>query len=213
MHIVCIEDPIEYMHSHKKSIVHQRELLSDTQTFGDALHSVFRQAPDVIMVGEMRDLETIRLALQLAETGHLILATFHTHDTTQAITRMASVFPSHEQEQVYTVVSMVLLGIVSQCLVPAKNQGRRVLAYEVLTANNAIRNLIRERQVQQIYSTLQTGKDDDMVTMNESLSALCARGLITESSAMRCSRRPKELARMLGLSPSAALAGVGATEE
>lgn len=205
VHIVCMEDPIEYAHQHGRSIIHQREILSDAHTFSEALRSVFRQAPDVIMVGEMRDIETIRLALQLAETGHLILATFHTHDTTQAITRMVSVFPPHEQEQVYTVLSMVLLGVISQCLIPTADNTRRVLACEVLNVNNAVRNLIREHQTQQIYSVLQTGKAEDMMTMNDSLKDLCDKGLVTDEMAMRRSPRPKELARMLGLDPAAIL--------
>lgn len=199
VHVVCIEDPIEYLHRHKQSIIEQREIGSDAHSFADALKSVFRQSPDVIMVGEMRDLETMQLALSLAETGHLILATLHTQDTTHAINRIVDVFPPAQQQQIYTQLSMVLVGVVSQLLMITSDGTRRVLATEVLNVNHAIRNLIREMQVQQIYSVIQTGRAEGMMTMNDSLRELCACGLIDAVAAIGRSPRPKELARHMGL--------------
>jgi twitching motility protein PilT len=201
VHVVCIEDPIEYLHHHNRSIVAQREIRSDAHSFSDALRSVFRQSPDVIMIGEMRDLETMQLALTLAETGHLILATLHTQDTTHAINRIVDVFPPGQQQQIYVQLSLVLLAVVSQQLIITKDGARRVLASEVMNVNNAIRNLIREMQVQQIYSVLETGRAQGMITMNESLMNLCLGGLIDEDVALRRSPRPKELMRALGMQP------------
>jgi twitching motility protein PilT len=200
-HVVCIEDPIEYLHRHRKSVIVQRELRSDAHTFSGALRSVFRQSPDVIMVGEMRDLETMQLALTLAETGHLILATLHTQDTTHAINRIVDVFPPDQQSQVYVQLSMVLVGVISQQLLLTKDKQRRVLACEVMSVNNAIRNLIREMQIQQIYSVIETGASEGMMTMNASLAELFHAGLITEEKAMRRSPRPKELVRLLNAKP------------
>lgn len=197
MHVVCIEDPIEYLHSHKKSIIAQREILSDALTFNDALRCVFRQSPDVIMIGEMRDLETIQLALTLAETGHLILATLHTQDTTHAVNRIVDIFPPAQQQQVYVQLSLVLVGIIAQQLMITRDGTRRVLAYEVMNVNNAIRNLIREMQIQQIYSVLQTGRAEGMITMNDCLWQLCQRNLIDTDIAIRRSPRPKEMARLV----------------
>jgi len=197
VHIVCIEDPIEFVHKHRKSVIDQREIYQDASSFAEALKSVFRQSPDIIMVGEMRDLETIRLALTLAETGHLILGTLHTHDTSNAISRITSSFPTHEQQHATTVLASILVGIVSQILIPTRDGQHLVLAYEVMKANDAIRNLIREHQTQQMYSTIQTGRNDGMISMNESLSMLCDRDLISRESAMQRSPRPKELASML----------------
>jgi twitching motility protein PilT len=196
-HIICIEDPIEYLHQHKKSIVQQRELLSDTPTFSEALRCVFRQSPDIIMVGEMRDLETIQLVLTLAETGHLILGTLHTQDTTHAVNRIVDMFPANQQQQIYVQLSLVLVGIISQQLLATRDGTRRVLAYEVMNVNNAIRNQIREMQIQQIYSVLQTSRSEGMVTMNDSLWQLCQRGLIDEEMAIRRSPRPKEMAGLM----------------
>ena len=195
LHIVCIEDPIEYLHQHHKSVIAQREILSDAPSFSSALRSVFRQSPDVIMIGEMRDLETMQLALTLAETGHLILATLHTQDTTHAVNRIVDVFPPAQQQQVYVQLSLVLLGIVSQQLIITKDGLRRVLACEVMHVNNAIRNLIREMQIQQIYSVIQTGRSEGMVTMNDSLKHLVDNELIDARTAVRCSPRPKEMGR------------------
>ncbi len=198
-HVICLEDPIEYLHSHKKSLIEQREIYEDAPSFADALQAVFRQSPDVIMVGEMRDLETMQLALTLAETGHLILGTLHTQDTTHAINRIVDIFPPSHQQQVYTQLSMVLSAIISQALLMTADQSRRVLACEVLHVNNAVGNLIRERQLQQVYSVIQTGKSEGMVTMNESLRRLVGEGKIDQDVAMERSPRPRELARMLGV--------------
>ena len=200
LHVVCLEDPIEYLHAHGKSLIEQREIYDDAPSFAVALQAVFRQSPDVIMVGEMRDLETMQLALTLAETGHLIFGTLHTQDTTHAINRIVDIFPPAHQQQVYTQLSMVLSGIVSQALLLTTDQSRRVLACEVLHVNNAIGNLIRERQLQQIYSVIQTGKSEGMMTMNESLRRLVAEGKIDQDVALERSPRPRELARMLGVS-------------
>jgi twitching motility protein PilT len=199
VHVVCIEDPIEYLHHHKMSMIEQREIGQDAHSFADALHSVFRQSPDVIMVGEMRDLDTIQLALSLAETGHLILGTLHTQDTTHAINRIVDVFPPAQQSQIYTQLSMVLVGVISQQLLITSDGLGRVLAAEVLNVNQAIRNLIREMQVQQIYSVIQTGRREGMMTMNDSLKMLCDRGMVDYSTAMSRSPRPKELAKMLAV--------------
>lgn len=199
LHIVCLEDPIEYLHHHKLSVIDQREIGEDAHSFADALHSVFRQSPDVIMVGEMRDLETIQLVLSLAETGHLIMGTLHTQDTTHAINRIVDVFPPAQQQQIYTQLSMVLVGIVSQQLLITSDSTRRVMACEIMNVNQAIRNLIREMQVQQLYSAVQTGRSEGMMTMNESLRMLYEKGLIDMGTAISRSPRPKELARMLDL--------------
>ena len=196
-HVVCIEDPIEYVHTNRNSVVDQREVGEDARTFAEALRSVFRQSPDVIMIGEMRDLETMQLALTLAETGHLILATLHTQDTVHSIHRIVDSFPPAQQQQIYTQLSMVLSGVLSQALIVSADRQRRVLAYEVMNVNSAIRNLIREMQAQQIYAVIQTSRSDHMVTMNDTLRDLCARGLLDPVVAMTRSPRPKELARML----------------
>jgi twitching motility protein PilT len=196
-HIVCIEDPVEYVHAANKSIIEQIEVLDDARSFDEAMRSVFRQNPDIVMVGEMRDLETIRLALTLAETGHLILATLHTHDTTNALNRIVSVFPTHEQQQVYTQLSMSLVGIIAQQLITTPDEDRRVLACEVMRLNTAIANLIREQHLQQIYSMIQTGRRSGMCTMNDSLKRLCDEALIDPDRAVKRSPRPKELLQMV----------------
>lgn len=195
-HVVCIEDPIEYVHQHIRSTIAQREIGGDARSFTEALRCVFRQSPDVILIGEVRDLETMQLMLTLAETGHLILATLHTQDTTHSINRIVDSFPSDQQKQVYVQLSMVLQAVVSQQLLITKDEQRRVLATEILNVNNAVRNLIREMQVQQIYSVVQTGKSEGMITMNESLLQLCALDLIDPDLALARSPRPKELIRM-----------------
>ena len=199
LHVVCLEDPIEYLHAHGKSLIEQREIYDDAPSFAVALQAVFRQSPDVIMVGEMRDLETMQLALTLAETGHLIFGTLHTQDTTHAINRIVDIFPPAHQQQVYTQLSMVLAGIISQTLLLTVDQTRRVMACEVMRVNNAIANLIRERQLQQVYSVIQTGKAEGMVTMNDSLRRLVGDGLIDAETAMERSPPPRELGRLLGV--------------
>ena len=198
-HIICLEDPIEYLHAHRKSVIEQREIFEDAPSFAEALQGVFRQSPDVIMIGEMRDMETMQLALTLAETGHLILGTVHTQDATHAINRIVDVFPPVHQQQVYTQLSMVLAGVIAQTLLLSSDQTRRVLACEVMRVNTAIGNLIRERQLQQVYSVIQTGKAEGMFTMNDSLKQLVAEGSIDPEMAMERSPRPRELARMLGM--------------
>ena len=196
-HIICLEDPIEYLHHHRKSTVDQREIFKDAPSFAAALRDVFRQSPDVIMVGEMRDMETMQFAMTLAETGHLVLATLHTQDTVQAISRIVDSFPASHQQQVYTQLSMVLTGVVSQCLLMSTDRARRVLAYEVMIATTAVRNLIREHQLHQLYSAIQTGSSVGMSTMNDTLCRLVASGVVAQQAAMDRSPRPKELERML----------------
>jgi len=171
-HIICIEDPIEFVHRNIESVVDQREVGSDTNSFANALKRVFRQSPDVIMVGEIRDLESISLALTLAETGHLILATLHTQNTIHAITRIVDVFPAAQQRQIRIQLSLVLVGILTQRLLPAKDKVGRVLAYEIMNVTGAIRNLIRENKIEQIYTVLQTGKSKGMITLDESIRRL-----------------------------------------
>jgi twitching motility protein PilT len=201
-HIVCIEDPIEYLHTHKRGIVEQREIPDDAPSFSDALRNVFRESPDVIMVGEMRDLETVHLALTLAETGHLILGTLHTHDTTHCISRIVDIFPPEQQCQVYTQLSLVLEGVIAQQLVPVEGGRRMALACEVMRPNHAIRNLIRGRQLQQIYSAIDAGREEGMVTMNEALRELVMLGFIDGDAAIKRSPYPREMAQRLNAAPS-----------
>ena len=201
LHIVTVEDPIEYEHHHIQSLVDQREIGSDAESFAEAMRSVFRQSPDVIMVGELRDLETVRLALTLAETGHLILATLHTQDTTHAISRIVDVFPAEHQQQIYFQLSQVLIGVVAQQLLMSADRSKLVLACEVMRATPAIRSLIREAKTEQIYSMVQTGRAEGMITMNDSLMELLELGLITKLAALSKTARPKELLRMIDEAP------------
>ncbi len=198
LHIVTIEDPIEYLHEHRNSIVNQRELLADTISFANALRSVLRQDPDVILIGEMRDLETISAALRCAETGHLTFATLHTNSTVQTVNRIVDVFPPHQQEQVRVQLSFVLEGVICQALLPRRTGEGRVLALEIMCPNDAIRNLIREDKIHQLYSAMQTGQDRyGMQTMNQSLFDLYMRKRISLQTAMSNSLRPQELEQML----------------
>jgi twitching motility protein PilT len=198
-HIITIEDPIEYVFHHKKSIVNQREIGEDVDNFADALRAALREDPDVILVGEMRDLETIEIALRAAETGHLVFGTLHTNTAISTITRIVDVFPPEQQEQIRIQLSFVLQGVISQRLIP-KIGGGRVLAYELLIPNTAIRSLIRENKLQQIYSIMQSGQaETGMQTMNQSLASLYRSGLITLEDAFRYSPDVKELERMLGV--------------
>jgi len=192
-HIVTIEDPIEYLHSHRNSIVNQREMYHDTDSFAEALKHVLRQDPDVILIGEMRDLETIQTALTLAETGHLVLATLHTADTTQAISRIIDVYPPHQQPQARTQLSLVLVGIMAQMLLPTRDGSGRVAAFEVLSATPAIRHMIRSNELAQVYSSVQTGTADGMCTLNSCLLKLYRQGVITRDMALHKSPRVKEL--------------------
>jgi twitching motility protein PilT len=203
-HIMTIEDPIEFLHPHKRCLINQRELGSDAQSFSEALKAALRQDPDVILVGEMRDLETISTALTAAETGHLVFATLHTQDTAQTIDRVIDVFPSHQQGQVRVQLSVALQGIVTQQLLPTADGAGRVVACEVLVPTPAIRNLIREGKTHQIYSALQTGSAQGMQTMDTSLATLIRQGKVSQKMAESRSSTPEELRRLLGASTLAA---------
>jgi twitching motility protein PilT len=197
-HIITIEDPIEFIHAHKKSLLNQREVTSDTKSFKAALKYILRQDPDVVLVGEMRDLETIEAALTIAETGHLTLATLHTNSCAQTINRVVDVFPPHQQPQVRAQLSFVLEGVLSQQLIPKVGGQGRVMAMEIMVPNAAIRNLIREDKVHQIYSTMQTGQNKfGMQTMNQSLFDLYSKRLITHDEALSRSSVPDELLSMM----------------
>jgi len=197
-HIVTIEDPIEYVHSHKRCVVNQREMNSDTYSFKAALKSVLRQDPDKVLIGEMRDLETIEAALIIAETGHLTLATLHTNSAVQTINRIIDVFPPHQQPQIRAQLSFVLEGVLCQMLIPKTGGQGRVLALEIMIPNPAIRNLIREEKVHQIYSAMQTGQDKyAMQTMNQSLlNHVLVRNITLEEAVSR-STMPEELSQMM----------------
>jgi len=198
-HIVTIEDPIEYLHSHKKCLINQREVTSDTSSFKTALRYILRQDPDVVLIGEMRDLETIEAALIVSETGHLTLATLHTNTAVQTINRIIDVFPPYQQEQIRVQLSFVLEGIITQHLIPKKSGEGRVLAVELLIPTPAIRNLIREDKIHQIYAMMQTGQAKfGMQTMNQSLLDLYMRGLISYEDALSKSPIPDELLNMMG---------------
>jgi len=197
-HIVTIEDPIEYLHSHKSCLVNQRELHADTKDFPSALRSVLRQDPDVVLIGEMRDLETIESALRIAETGHLTFATLHTNSAAQSINRIIDVFPPHQQAQIRAQLSFVLEGILCQSLLPHASGQGRALALEVMVPNSAIRNLIREDKVHQIYSAMQVGQvENGMQTFNQSLAALVGDRSISEELALSMSSMPDELRDMV----------------
>ena len=195
-HIVTIEDPVEYVYSNKKSIIDQREVGSDTHSFSNALKHVLREDPNVILIGEMRDLETIESALIIAETGHLVLATLHTSDTVQTINRIIDVFPSRQQAQVRTQLSFVLTGVMSQQLVPCSSRQGRVLAVEVMVMNHALRSQIREGKVHQIYSAIQTGQKEGMQTMNQALFELFTRGEISKEDALTRTTEPNDMERI-----------------
>ena len=198
-HIVTIEDPIEYLHSHRKCLINQRELHADTRSFAKALRAVLRQDPDVVLIGEMRDLETIEAALRIAETGHLTFATLHTNSAAQTINRIIDVFPPHQQSQVRAQLSFVLEGILCQTLLPRGNGQGRVLAMEIMVPNAAIRNLIREDKVHQIYSAMQVGQQKHgMQTFNQALADLVIRKQIKSELAMAMTSNPEELREMLG---------------
>jgi twitching motility protein PilT len=197
-HVVTIEDPIEYLHAHKRCLVNQRELHSDTKSFPDALRSALRQDPDIVLIGEMRDLETIESALRIAETGHLTFATLHTNSAAQTINRIIDVFPPHQQSQIRAQLSLVLEGVLCQALLPRSSGHGRALAMEILIPNSAIRNLIREDKVHQIYSAMQVGQMQyGMQTFNQSLSTLVIRRQISQELAMAMSSKPDELQEMM----------------
>ena len=198
MHIITVEDPIEYLHPHKLCVVNQREVGTDTEGFKHALKYILRQDPDVVLVGEMRDLETIEAALTISETGHLVFATLHTNSAISSINRIIDVFPPHQQQQIRSKLSFVLQGVITQQLIARYNAPGRALALEVMVPNAAIRNLIREDKVQQIYSQMQMGQDKyGMQTLNQSLFSLYQRRLISQEEALLRSVEPDELRMMM----------------
>jgi len=197
-HILTIEDPIEYLHRHKRALVNQREVHSDTKNFSQALRAALREDPDVVLIGEMRDLETMEAAMKLAETGHLTLATLHTNSASQTVTRIIDAFPAHQQAQIRTQLSLVLEGIVCQALLPKASGKGRVAALEILVANHAIRNQIRDDKVHQIYGTMQAAQEKSgMQTMNQSLARLVEKRLITRDVALSTSSNRDELNTIL----------------
>lgn len=204
-HIITLEDPIEFIHPHKNCVVNQREIGSDTHTFNAALKRILRQDPDYILVGELRDMETIEMALAAAETGHLVFGTLHTNSALQTINRLVDVFPPDKQNSVRHLLSFVLIGVVSQQLLPRRTGKGRCLSMEIMRTNNAIRNLIREEKLEQVYSSMQTGQaESGMQTMNQSLIKLLQDGSITEEVAVEATTVPDELIRMI-----TSLGGVG----
>ena len=197
-HIITIEDPIEFIHRHQRCMVNQREVGADTQSFTRALKYALRQDPDVILIGEMRDLETISAALTIAETGHLVLATLHTNSAAESINRIIDAFPSHQQSQVRTQLSFVLEGVITQVLLPkAKGRGR-VAAAEIMICTPAIRAVIRDEKIHQIYSLMQAGKKHGMQTMNDAFQVLYLQGMITKEEALKRSADPNEFLRAVG---------------
>ncbi len=197
-HILTVEDPIEYLHQHKNCLINQRELHSDTDSFTNALRAALREDPDVVLIGEMRDLETVESALRIAETGHLTFGTLHTNSASSTINRIIDVFPSHQQAQIRTQLSLVIEGIVCQSLLPRADGKGRVASLEILVPTPGIRNLIREDKVHQIYSAMQTGQEKlGMQTMNQSLATLVFRRLITNETAMKASSNREELQEMI----------------
>jgi twitching motility protein PilT len=195
---MTVEDPIEFLHKHKKCIVNQREVGADTQGFGQALKHVLRQDPDVILVGEMRDLETISTAITAAETGHLVFATLHTQDAPQTIDRIIDVFPPHQQQQVRVQLATTLQGVVTQQLIQTADGQGRVVASEVLVATPGIRNLVREGKVHQIYSAMQAGGRYGMQTMDMSLAGHVKAGRVSQQMAFERCHDPEELQRLVG---------------
>jgi twitching motility protein PilT len=197
-HILTVEDPIEYLHAHKKCVVNQRELHADTHSFTNALRAALREDPDVVLIGEMRDLETIESALRIAETGHLTFGTLHTNSAASTINRVVDVFPSHQQPQIRAQLSLVLEGIMCQALLPKASGSGRALCMEIMVPNAAIRNLIREDKIHQIYSTMQTGQEKyGMQTFNQSLASLYFAKQITLQTALGRSSMPDELQEMI----------------
>jgi twitching motility protein PilT len=212
VHILTIEDPIEYLHPHKMAVVNQREIGADTASFKGALRYVLRQDPDVVLVGEMRDLDTIEAALTIAETGHLVFATLHTNSAVATINRIVDVFPAHQQDQVRNKLSFVLQGVITQQLMPRAGQPGRCLAMEILVPNSAIRNLIRENKIHQIYGSMQVGQDKHgMMTLNQSLMNLYLRRFISLEQALSQSNEVDELRGMIEQRQKAA--GLGGEQQ
>ena len=213
-HILTIEDPIEYLHVHKKGLINQREIHNDTQSFSNALRAALREDPDVVLIGEMRDMETIESALRIAETGHLTFATLHTNSAASTINRIVDVFPAHQQSQIRTQLSLVLEGIICQTLLPRSGVPGRCVALEILVPTSGIRNLIREDKIHQIYSAMQTGQEKaGMQTMNQSLATLFMKRMISLDTAMGASSHREELQEMIsrgvGVVPGAGMSRAG----
>ena len=195
-HIITIEDPIEYIHRHKQSIVSQRELYHDTKSYLEALRAALREAPNVILVGEMRDLETIKTVLQAAETGHLVLSTLHTIDASETINRIINVFPSEQQQQIRIQLSMVLQGVISQQLIPTLDNNMRV-AFEIMVVNNAIRTQIRKNKIHQIPNSIKKKKNMGMITMDDSILELYKNGIISKENAILYASNPDILSKKM----------------
>jgi twitching motility protein PilT len=210
-HIMTIEDPIEFVHQHKRCLVNQREVFSDTQSFKNALKSILRQDPDVVLVGEMRDLETIAAALTIAETGHLTLGTLHTNSCAQTMNRIIDVFPTTQQAQVRAQLSLVLEGVLSQQLIPTADGRGRAMALEIMVTTPAIRNLIREEKLHQIYSAMQAGHKFGMQTMNQALVDLINKRRITREEGLNRSTLPEELEQLLKSAPASGPGAAPAT--
>jgi twitching motility protein PilT len=211
-HIMTIEDPIEFLHRHKKCIVNQREIGPDATSFAEALRGALRQDPDVILLGEMRDLETIGTALTAAETGHLVFATLHTQDAPSTVDRLIDVFPAAQQEQIRVQIASTLQGIVTQTLLPTIDGQGRVAALEILLPDDAVRNLIRQAKVEQIYSVMQTNTGRGMQTLEQAMLELARHGKISTAVALQRSSRPDQLKGLLqrnGLLPPDEAAGAG----
>ncbi len=199
-HIITVEDPIEYMHTSKLAVLEQREVGLDTVSFGEALRRILRQIPDVILVGEMRDLESIQMAIMAAETGHLVISTLHTQDAVQSVDRIIDVFPPHHQAQIRTMLSLTLQGIISQQLIPRKNGKGLVPAVEILVATHAIRNIIRKGATQDIYSMIELGAQYGMLSMDTSLRDLFKKGLITKEDALNYAINRERMEKLLSAS-------------
>jgi len=204
LHVVTVEDPVEFIHEDRQALINQRELETDTLSFANALRQVLRQDPDVILIGEMRDLETIHLAITAAETGHLVFGTLHTTDAVQTVDRVIDVFPTYQQQQVRMQMAVNLVGVISQTLVKRKDGQGRVAAFETLVAISAVRNLIREAKTHQIASIIQTGQRHGMQTLDQSLANLVRDGLVTKEDAMEKAANLQELLAMLEEEPGGA---------
>jgi twitching motility protein PilT len=197
VHIITIEDPIEYLHPHKKSVINQREVYSDTPSFSLALRDALREDPDVILVGELRDLDTISTAITAAETGHLVFATLHTNDAVQTVDRIIDVFPPHQQQQIRTQISITLQAVVAQQLVMKQDGSGRIPVVEIMIVNSAIRNLIREGKTYQLYSVIETGREQGMQTLDQALTDLIKRGAIHQADALAVTRDPDNLRKKI----------------
>ncbi len=194
--IITLEDPIEYLHRHKKSLINQREIGADSRSFANGLRAALREDPDVILVGEMRDMDTISIAVRAAETGHLVLATLHTSDASQTIDRIIDVFPPYQQQQIRTQLSLTLQGIISQQLLPRRSGTGRVVAVEILVATAAVRNLIREGKSHQLMTVIQTGAKTGMQSMDAALRDLCRAGVVSDEEALMRASDPENFLRL-----------------